>query len=193
MIIVSHARSGATKFCQDLERETGKIFAGELYPGYIEQLGANAQPKALVHETEFQPTYTRGQWLKLIERPSSKIILVNKLGVLLAPEADVIVLRENFENSLMSMTNLLYKFSGTTRGGVLTWARWMIHETYGLLTYCCNSDKEIVWFEDLYPNHEQKLQNLNEDGVSFYRNTYRQSLSQTPISKQIKFLRTRNS
>lgn len=193
MIIVSHPRSGATKFCLDLERETGKKFEGELSPCYMEGLGGLYQEKAASHETGFQPTYTRKKWLDLLKLPDEKILLVNRFGVLLADQADVIVLREDFMASLMSMTDLLYKFSGTTVGGALTWTRAMVQETYGLLTYCCESDKEIVWFEDLYPNHEQKLKNLDDDGVSFYKNIYKDYLSQTPISKQIKFLRTRNS
>lgn len=192
MIVVSHPRSGATKYCQNLEKETGKTFSGELFPGYIQDLGSMQQPKAAVHETGYQPIYTRQEWLNLLELPSDKIILVNKMGAFLAPQADVVVLREDFIGSLMSMTNLLFKFHGTTQGGALTWTRLIIQETYGLLTYCCNSDKKIVWFEDLYPKHTQKLKNLDKQDQLFYKTFYMKAVSQTPIPKQIKFLRTRN-
>lgn len=177
MIVATHARSGATKFCIDLAARESKKFIGEYTPSHLNPLYESeltSSSKNFVHETKFQPPISE-QDFNDIEK-SKDIYMVNKAAYLILDKADFIILRKDILQSIYSFIDLLLRpsrGSGLSIDAVVLYARLVFDDTLGLVTRC-EGRKDILWFEDLYPNHKQNLTYFNEiynKGIKDYFNT----------------------
>ena len=129
MIVCSFARTGATRYCMDLADREGLRFAGELAPTYLEHVGGGkAGIKNEIHECDSQLVLTPEKFCDGIRVHADSVWLVNKGAYLLAPDADVIILRKDLKASLMSFCNLISRLKHTPTAEVTLFyassARW---------------------------------------------------------------------
>ena len=177
MIVATHARSGATKFCLDLAKKEKRTFIGEYAPSYLNPLyesDFSSSSKKLVHETGFQPYISEKAFNNL--QNSNDIYMVNKSAYLIVDTADFIILRKDILQSIYSFIDLLLRPENTNKlsiDAILLYARLVFDDTLGLITRCKDMNN-ILWFEDLYPNHTQNLTYFNKiynKGIQDYFNS----------------------
>lgn len=173
MIVVAIARSGATKICMDLAEEHGIKFLGEMTPRNMSQ--RLRYRKDINHETKFEMRMTEEEYCKAIERDPQYISLVNNAGAdLLTADADYVVMRKDLKANLYSWLNYIIK---TVHGGKLaigneevihrikyiTLLDMILDTAYGIITYCLNNDKKIIWYEDYFPGMDTKYDLIPEN------------------------------
>ena len=176
MIVATHARSGATKFCLDLAKKEKREFIGEYTPSHLNPLyesPLSSSSKSLVHETLFQPAISEKDFNSL--ETSDNIYMINKSAYLIVKNASFIIIRKDIIQSIYSFIDLLLRPENNTKlsiDAIVLYARLVFDDTLGLITRCKDMNN-ILWFEDLYPNHTQNLTYLNKinnKGIQEYFN-----------------------
>lgn len=158
MIVCAPPRCGATKYCLDLEKHTGLKFVGELNPMYIVDYSTN-NIKAPNHETLFQPSITKYQYLDYLVNPDKYIILCNHSAHLSIHNSDIVILRRSLENTLLSYANFMIKCMPYLGGeSILQHIHLTYQSIYGMLSYLEVIKKPIVWYEDYF-----KILNTNTE------------------------------
>jgi len=161
MIVVAIPRSGATRICMDLAEKHDIKFLGEMSPRNMnDKLRLR---KDLTHETRFEIKVTPEEYCKSIERDPNYICLANYPGSnLLTSDADYVVMRKDLKNSLYSWLNYVIKGKGgrltdaITRMEAFFMLNMLLDTAYGIITYCLNNDKEIIWYEDYFPGMDTR-------------------------------------
>ncbi len=189
MIVASYARTGATKYCINLAKWLNLPFMGELASTYLKKVGGGkAGIKAAIHETGFQPVLHPIDFIEGIQGDKKNIWLVNKSAYLIAPKADLIVLRRDIHAAMMSCCKVVSRVPNTPPQVVIFYAMLMYEEAYGLITYCDGPRNHlhapIVWFEDLYPDHRQDVTELGEYR-DFYHGQIEQWIETSDIEEKI--------
>lgn len=150
MIICSPPRCGATKYCLDLQKYTGLEFVGELNPMYITDYG-NENRKAPYHETLFQPSITKDQYIEYLINSDKYIILSNQSPHLTIHNSGIVIMRRNLGNNLLSLANFLIKCRPYLNGeGIIQHLHITYQSIYGMLTYLEVHSKPIIWYEDYF-------------------------------------------
>ena len=146
MIVCSLPRCGGTKFCLDLQEQTGLQFVGELHPAHI-----GNDDKSSTHETGHQTNFTKDTFADTLHDHSDKIVLVNQHSYLLAPQADFFILRRNMRDASLSLANYMLKLFPKIKPGTLTFNVALSHnDQTALMAYLNKYQKEVIWFEDYY-------------------------------------------
>lgn len=165
MIVVAIPRSGATRICMDLAEKHNIKFLGEMSPRNMSsQLRLR---KDLTHETKFEIKVTPEEYCKSVERDPNYVYLANYPGSnLLTSDADYVVMRKDLKNSLFSWVNYVIKggkltttdieVDATARLKCFFMLDMILDNTYGIVTYCLNNAKEIIWYEDYFPDMDTK-------------------------------------
>jgi hypothetical protein len=162
MLVVTHGRSGATRYCMDMSEKTGLPFVGEMSPANIES-NPYAKVKSESHETGYQPTYTPDEFYDLVFDNADKIVQANRSAVGLIPYADVVLLRRDLKQSLMSFAKLLsHPSAQCDEKQILLYCKMLFDDYLGLVTVCDvanhrGASLDLLWFEDLYPSHKQDV------------------------------------
>ena len=157
MIVVAIPRSGATRICMDLAERHNIKFLGEMSPRNMnDKLRLR---KDLTHETRFEIKVTPEEYCKSIERDPDYIGLCNYPGSnLLTADADYVVMRKDLKNCLYSWLNYvikggrLHSNDGVAKVEAFFMLKMVLDTAYGIITYCLHNDKEIIWYEDYFPN-----------------------------------------
>ena len=146
MIIVSIPRCGATRYCLDLQTQTGLNFVGEINPDHI-----GSVLKSQMHETGYQPNFSYDYFVEILHNSQDKILLVNRGGYLLANVCDKIILRKNMVNAFMSFANFLIKMYPKIDTRVLMQEINISISDYKVLkSYINKYPKDVIWYEDYY-------------------------------------------
>jgi len=146
MIICSLPRCGATKFSLDLQDKMGLRFVGELHPIHIEN-----DRKALVHETEFQISFSKEQFADLLYNNDDNIVLINQHSYLLVRQAQYVILRKDMRDASLSLADFLIKMYPGIKAAVIIQQLKLMHWDHMALTaYLDKYPKDIVWYEDYY-------------------------------------------
>lgn len=149
MIVCSLPRCGATKYCLDLQHKTGLKFIGELNPIYIQEYGDTVKREH--HETNFQPNYTKEEYIEALCNHDKMIVLANQSPHLLVPQCDRVVLRKNMRNSFLSLANFFIKCRPYLKSaGIIQHLFLTFQSYYGVLCYLSRHEKPIVWYEDYF-------------------------------------------
>lgn len=150
MIVCAAPRSGATKYCLDLQESTGLEFIGELNPMYMTSYGQENK-KLPYHETLFQPSITKEQYIDYIVNKDKYILLCNQASHLLIDQSGIVILRKSLEDTLLSLANFLIKcrpYLGAE--GIIQHLHVTNQSIYGMLCYLSVYTKPIIWYEDHY-------------------------------------------
>ena len=156
MIVVAMPRSGATRICMDLAEKNNLQFVGELTATNLHDFTRYRKDKS--HETNFEIGFDPELWTKIINRDPSLCILANNAKqYTLLKDADYVILRKNYVNCLLSFAE--YTFRGEalsqekeTMNHMRIFVYLMLDSFVGIATYCLNNDKNIIWYEDYFPN-----------------------------------------
>ena len=149
MIICSLPRCGATKYCLDLQDQTGLEFVGELNPIYISEYGDTA--KRDNHETGYQPLYSIEKYNSIISSPHKYIILVNQSPHLMVDRSEVVMLRRNMKDAFISQANFFVKCRPYLKGeGILQHLYMSFQSFYGVVSFLSQNSWPIVWYEDYF-------------------------------------------
>jgi len=166
VLIVTHGRSGATKYCLDLEKLLGIPFVGEFDGSHLKK-NPWAGTKAKNHETGFQPSYGEEEFFDIIRNHKNNcIVQLNRAPANAAPQADKILIRKDIYKTLVSFAKLLAR-TGLENSQILFFCKLLFDDYMGLVTYTLvakqrNLAPEVLWFEELYPNHVQDEENILE-------------------------------
>ena len=146
MIVCSLPRCGATRFCLDLQDQTGQKFVGELHPIHI-----NNDRNAQVHETRYQTAFTPEEFADLLYDNSDHIVLFNQHSYLKVDQASYVILRRNMKDAYLSMANFLIKMYPTIRpSGIIQQLYLMRSDHIALSAYLDKYSRSILWYEDYY-------------------------------------------
>lgn len=148
MLVCAPPRTGATKYCLDLQTKTGLEFIGELNPTYITSCG-DSNRKAPNHETSFQPDISKEQFVSYLTNPEKYIVLCNQSPHLLVHYSDLVILRNDLESNLLSIANFFIKvmpYLGAE--GIIQHVSLSHQSIYAMLSYLEVHSKPIVWYED---------------------------------------------
>ena len=167
MLVITHGRSGATKYCLDLSEKTGLPFVGEMSPANL-ACNPYANVKSESHETGYQPTYTDEEFYDLVFNHENKIVQVNRAAVGLLPQADVVLIRKNIKKTLMSFAKLLsHPAASLNESQILLYCKMLFDDYLGLVTVCKIAKNKgdginLLWFEDIYPQHQQNVEVVSD-------------------------------
>lgn len=186
MIVVTHPRSGGTKFCADLAKKHDLIFMGELNPIYTNDLGTLSWSPKIGHEMpNSQPVMNLNRFIDFVDNHSNSVQLVNRFGFMIAHKADYILLRKDFKATLLSQLKYVYKSGDKSHDLIVLFLQSVVSESAALMQWCLNHpEKEITWFEDLHPNHEPVVSEQAEGWNDFITS----ALDKTPIENMLKQL-----
>ena len=158
MIVVSLPRAGGTKICMDLAGKNNLKFLGELIPRNVMPVDTLRYRKDLLHETKYEIQITEEEYCAAINGDRSYISLVNSMGSnLTVADADYVVLRKNLKNCVYSWINYNYKASsiiGKRYPSAIfkVWIQMLLEYAYGIIVYCTHNKKNIIWYEDYFPD-----------------------------------------
>ena len=164
MIVCAPPRCGATKYCLDLQEKTGLEFIGELNPIFIDSYkDGDGNKKAPLHETSFQPLFTKEQFVSYLTNSDKYIILCNQSPYLLVPQSDVVIMRRSLEDTLVSIANFYTKIMPYLNAeGLIQHLHIFYQSIYGLVSYLEVYDKPIVWYEDYFNISGTKTDTLDQ-------------------------------
>lgn len=146
MIVCSLPRCGATRFCLDLQDQTGLKFVGELHPAHI-----GNDRKARVHETHYQTAFSSDQFAELIHDHEDHIVLFNQHSYLKVDQADYIILRRNMKDAYLSLANfLITMYPSIKPSGIIQHLYLMRNDHLALKAYLDKYPRKVVWYEDYY-------------------------------------------
>lgn len=146
MIVCSLPRCGATRFCLDMEEQTGVPFVGELNALYLFE-----NRKAEHHETKYQKDFTADQFAYLIYDKKSNIVMINKSSYLIVDKADYVILRKNMIDAFMSYANFMLKlYPDIDTKVLLKEIQFTAYDYFGLKSYIDKYVCNIVWYEDYF-------------------------------------------
>lgn len=149
MKVVALPRCGATRYCLDLQEETGLEFIGEVNPMYIYEYGDTAKKE--YHETKFQPNYSIEKYIDVLINPDKYIALYNQSPHLMIASSDIVLLRKNMHDAFISQANFFIKSRPYLKGeGILQHIFISYQSFVGVIAYLTKHTKKIVWYEDYY-------------------------------------------
>lgn len=152
MIVASLPRCGATRYCLDRSLDTGLPFVGEFHPTFIDSYNT-FNKKVKVHETGYQPTFSKEQYIEALVQPSKFIVLHNHLPHTIINQADVVVLRKDMATAFRSTANFLIKMYPSMKANVvIEYLHMFFQSFYGSIVYLESNAKPIVWYEDYFTN-----------------------------------------
>jgi hypothetical protein len=150
MIVCSLPRCGATRFCLNLQEQTGLEFVGEFNPYFIQELGLT-NVKTDTHETKYQPTYSINKFTSLLHNHNNHILLVNDSPHLVIDKADYVVLRHNMKNAFLSTSNYLIVMFPNIKANIIIHMLDQFYRSYvAVKGYTDKYSREVVWYEDYY-------------------------------------------
>ena len=153
MIVVATPRSGGTNFCFELAKKYNKPFHGEISSAYLKGSGLDNYKQRAHEIPNSQPDYDDSTFAQMLDGTLEGIFLVNKAQYLYAPRAHFIILRDP-ANVLMSMADGLKKaYPSIPVELICQFISVVFEDMYGLVTYCLEAKKKVIWFEEYYRSY----------------------------------------
>lgn len=190
MIVVATPRSGATNFCFELANKHNKPFYGEISSTYIKGSGLDNYKQRAHEIPNSQPDYDSNTFAQMLEGTLDGIFLVNKTQYLYAPRAHYILLRDPV-NVLMSMADGLKKaYPSFSVELICQYLAVVFEDMYGLVTYCLEAKKPVIWFEEYYRSYgDTPIEYLSNEEDRAIHVFIRRLIKRSDISDKIVLLK----
>lgn len=156
MIVCATPRSGATILAMELAKERNAFFANEMTPNFLDWIvEARGNIKEKYHELHYQPSFTKEQYVDMINNPRSEkyVMLVNGSNIHWAfRDAEMFVARRNLKQWMNSIVNFWLKahtISSDLHPSYFEAAiRVHVDTAASMYMYCDQMGKDISFYED---------------------------------------------